>query len=276
MDNPILIRDSITHALDPGPAPVVICGSHGGLAAAVFAIQKKVKGAIFNDAGIGLEQAGVAGLKLLEERGILGAAVDAATARIGRGRDTAQGIVSHVNGLAAKAGAAKGQTGAQAARAMARAVWSPLAGDNLEPPEEKETVVFKAPNNRRIVTLDSNSMVRPEHGKAVVLTGSHGGLVGDLPAVKHQVLAAFYNDAGVGLDRAGISRLDWLEEHDIIGATVSADSARIGIGLDTYERGIISHVNRRGREAGIRPGMSAQEAARLALEKAGPAQGESR
>ena len=276
MANPVLIRDSITHALDPGPAPVVICGSHGGLAAAIFAVQKKVKGVIFNDAGIGLEQAGVAGLGFLNKQGILAAAVDANTARIGRGQDTARGAVSRVNHLAARAGALVGRTGDQAAQAMAGADWSPLSVGDLEPPEEKETVVFAAPNGRRIVTLDSNSMVRPDHGSAVILTGSHGGLVGDLPAVKHPVLAAFYNDAGVGLDNAGISRLDWLEEHGLIGATVSADSARIGIGLDTFQRGIISHVNRLGQKVGINPGMSARMAAHLALEKAVPIKGENR
>ena len=266
--HPIEIHDSITHDVaGEALAPVVVAGSHGGLAAAVFAVQRRLKGAILNDAGVGKAGAGIAGLDLLEEYGILGACVDSLTAKIGIGRETLQGIISHVNSLALKAGVEPGQKAGLAAWHMAQADWNPPKEGDLDPPRELETVVHVAPDGRRIITLDSNSMIRPEHKNAVVLTGSHGGLVGDLPAVKHSVLAAFYNDAGVGKDSAGISRLPWLEKHGIIGAAVSAASARIGVGLDTYQSGEVSFVNEPGRALGIEAGMPAKEAAHLILEK---------
>jgi len=54
--------------------------------------------------------------------------------------------------------------------------------------------------------LDSASLVTPEHWDAIVLTGSHGGLLGGKPetALKYNVRAAFYNDAGIGIDEAGV------------------------------------------------------------------------
>lgn len=97
------------------------------------------------------------------------------------------------------------------------------------------------------------------------MTGSHGGQVGTQPAVKYPVAAAFYNDAGVGKDNAGISRLKWLEENNIYGATVDANTARIGIGIDTYHSGIVSHVNTLAGSIGIRPGISAKDAAQIIL-----------
>ena len=52
-----------------------------------------------------------------------------------------------------------------------------------------------------------------------------------------------------------------LQEAGILGATVDAATARIGVGLETYECGVISYVNPLAREAGIVPGMKAKEAA---------------
>ena len=142
-------------------------------------------------------------------------------------------------------------------------------------PVEKITVVKTSPQGWRVVTMDSNAQVEKEHGNDVILTGSHGGLVGTQPAVKYPVRAAFYNDAGLGKDKAGISRLDWLQKNGIIGVCVSAGSARIGIGLDTYEKGIVSYVNDLAFEkAGIVPGMKAKVAAQRVidfLDKSGPA-----
>ena len=264
--HPVLVRDSITHDLpDRGPAPVVVNGSHGGQAAAIFAVRKAVKGAIFNDAGVGKDQAGIAGLKILEQYGISGACVDASSASIGQGQETMRGLISHVNGLAGKAGIKAGMKASRAAELMALGDNTPLVSPDLEVPEEQETIILQCENGTRVISLDSNSMVKPEHKNAIVLTGSHGGLVGNAKAVKHPVLAAFYNDAGVGKDRAGISRLGWLEERNIIGLTVSAQSACIGIGLDTYESGIISFLNRQARLLGIREGMNAKAAVELIL-----------
>jgi hypothetical protein len=92
-----------------------------------------------------------------------------------------------------------------------------------------------------------------------VLTGSHGGLLGGRPeaALKADALAAVYNDAGIGIDEAGITRLPALDARKIAAATVAATSARIGEGLSTYQDGNISRINQTAAEFGAREGMSA-------------------
>ena len=97
-----LVVDSVTH-LDASAAAgrTVVSGSHGGGFAASAALQAGVAAAIFNDASIGRDRAGVAGLALLDAAGTPGAAVDYRTARIGDAADAlASGILSVVNDTA--------------------------------------------------------------------------------------------------------------------------------------------------------------------------------
>src|SRR3954471_17387577 len=91
---PVLIADSITRVGDEAKGAVVVNGSHGGVYAAYVAAKLGVAAAIFNDAGIGREEAGIAGLDYLAQLGIPGAAVSHMTARIGDGADMmARGVV---------------------------------------------------------------------------------------------------------------------------------------------------------------------------------------
>ena len=68
-----------------------------------------------------------------------------------------------------------------------------------------------------------------------------------------------YNDAGIGKDESGISRLPALDARGIAAATVSAISARIGDARSTYEDGIVSRINARAAAFGPRKGISAHE-----------------
>ncbi|MBL4556209.1 MAG: hypothetical protein JKP98_00180 [Rhodobacteraceae bacterium] len=61
MTRPVLLLDSITDAGPDAAGAVAICGSHGGLYAASLASQAGLHGVILNDAGIGLNGAGIAG-----------------------------------------------------------------------------------------------------------------------------------------------------------------------------------------------------------------------
>ena len=54
---------------------VVVNGSHGGVYAAYVAAKLGVAAAIFNDAGIGRDAAGIAGLEYLAQLGVPAAAV---------------------------------------------------------------------------------------------------------------------------------------------------------------------------------------------------------
>ena len=89
---------------------IVVTGSHCGVLPRRpgYGLGVRARGAVFNDAGGG---AGIARLPVLDAQGIPGAAVDAASARIGDARSTWEtGVVSAVNGLAAKRGVRKGMT----------------------------------------------------------------------------------------------------------------------------------------------------------------------
>jgi hypothetical protein len=113
----------------------------------------------------------------------------------------------------------------------------------------------------RVFALDSNGLVEPGDAGHVAVTGSHGGLLGGRPetAVKAPVLAALYNDAGIGIDAAGISRLPALQDRGIAGACVAAESARIGDAMSTWHDGVISALNPLAASRGGRIGQSARD-----------------
>ncbi len=78
-------------------------------------------------------------------------------------------------------------------------------------------------------------------------------------ALKYDVRSALYNDAGIGKDEAGVSRLPALDARGIPAAAVAAASARIGDARSTYEDGIISRINDRAAALGLREGISARD-----------------
>ena len=105
----LLLVDSITEAVGFGSGCVVVSGSHGGLSAARFALQAGVRLAVFNDAGIGKDGAGIAALAWLQQQGVAAVAVAHSTARIGEAASTwNDGIVSAVNERASLLGARVG------------------------------------------------------------------------------------------------------------------------------------------------------------------------
>jgi hypothetical protein len=254
---PIITADSVTRVGAEAKGAVVVNGSHGGVYAAYVAAKLGVVAAIFNDAGIGRDHAGIAGLDYLAELGIPAAAVGHMTARIGDGADMmARGVITHANRLAAALGCRAGIACGEAAGALAQA---PLGG--REPPPALESTFLLMAEPAAVWALDSASAVGPEHKGAIVVTGSHGGLLGGKPetALKYDALAALFNDAGIGVDDAGVTRLPALDLRGIAAATVAAASARIGDARSTYEDGILTRVNSRAAALGIAPGVSARE-----------------
>lgn len=108
-DSTPLLVDSITEAIGPGAGRCVVSGSHGGISAGRFAVQAGVRLAVFNDAGVGRDGAGIAALALLQSHGIAGCTVSHDSARIGEALSTFEdGVISHANAAAAAMGAAPG------------------------------------------------------------------------------------------------------------------------------------------------------------------------
>ncbi len=253
----IVTADSITRIGPEARGAVVVNGSHGGVYAAYAAAKLGVAAAIFNDAGIGRDHAGIAGLDYLAQLGIPAAAVGHMTARIGDGADMmARGVVTHANLPAAALGCRAGVACRDAAGALAQA-----EAGGPEPPPALESVFLLIAEPPAVWALDSAAAVAPDHVGAIVVTGSHGGLLGGKPetALKYDALAALFNDAGIGIDQAGITRLPALDARGIAAATVAAASARIGDARSTYEDGILSHVNASAAALGLAAGISARE-----------------
>jgi hypothetical protein len=253
----IVTADSITRVGPEAAGAVVVNASHGGVYAAYLAAKLHAAAAIFNDASVGRDRAGIGGLDYLEELGIAAATVGYDTARIGDGADMiARGIVTHANGLAASLGVNPGQSCHDAATLLRQA-----RRPDRAPPEAIEAAFLLISEPPQVWALDSASLVSPGHKDAIVVTGSHGGLLGGRPetALKYDVKGALYNDAGIGIDEAGVSRLPALDDRGIPAATVSADSARIGDARSTFDDGIISRVNARAAALGLRDGISARE-----------------
>jgi hypothetical protein len=254
---PILTADSITRVGSEAAGAVVVNGSHGGIYAAYLAGKLRVAAAVFNDAGVGRDQAGIAGLDYLEGFGIPAAAIGHETARIGDGPDMmARGLVIHANPSARALGCCPGTTCRDAAALLQQAVPSGRA-----PPPEREGAFVLVPEAPAVWALDSASLVGADHVGTVVVTGSHGGLLGGRPdtALKYDAFAALFNDAGIGIDEAGVSRLPALDNRGIAAGTVGASSARIGDARSTYQDGILTRVNTHASALGLAPGMSARE-----------------
>ena len=258
----LLVCDSVTRMGPQARGSVVIAASHGGVFAAHFALSEGVCGLVLCDAGVGLNRAGIAGLEFAQQFGVPCASISSASARIGDGADCADnGVISHTNACAEQLGILVGMPAMDAARLMAAAHLKVVDPG----PQAEESRVEIASQGRRIVLMDSASLVEPQDTGAIAITASHGGLLGAKPetAIKQPVFAALYNDAGLGCDRAGISRLPVLDARGIAGVTVAAYSACIGDARSAWERGVLSHVNQRAKALGSSVGQTVQEWARL-------------
>jgi len=207
---------------------------------------------------VGKDEAGIAVLGMAEALGVAAAAASHATCRIADAADMiGRGRISHANAPARALGVAPGLSCRDAALRLVAAVAS---GRDPAPIAEARRALREPGWRRAILLVDSASLVRPEDAGQILVTASHGGLVGGNPtmAVQADVFAAVFCDAGVGADGAGISRLPALDARGIAGLTVSAASARIGEASSVYADGIISHANRAAERLGARPGEPLQ------------------
>lgn len=113
-----------------------------------------------------------------------------------------------------------------------------------------------------IVLLDSLGDLQPDNQSPILVCGSHCGGNRDLARqVKYcHVEAVFLNNAGIGKNQAGIRGLAHYEAENIMACAVDCYSAEIGIARDTWESGIISHMNNYAQTAGILIGDSVKAA----------------
>jgi hypothetical protein len=246
----LLTADSVTELDARHRGAVLVAGSHGGRIAAYYASRAGVLAVILNDAGIGKDEAGVAGIAALETIGMAAAAADCATARIGDGADTlARGVVSRLNALAAACGVAPGMPVRDAAVRMTQA---PVPRNVLASPGAGRFQLRAAPPE--IWALDSVGLALPEDEGRILIFGSHGALHGGRmnSAIPVPAQAAAFHDAGAR--EQDMTRLPALAARGIPAVTVSAASSRIGEARSMWESGAISYVNAPAAALGARHG----------------------
>lgn len=246
-----ILADSITRIGPDAVGAVVVTGSHGGVYAAWLARKAGCRAAIFNDAGVGRDQAGIGGLAWLDAHDMAAAAVDHRSADIGdAGAMMAHGIISHVNARATACGVHPRQNCVEAARLLAAAS---VPEGPIETVSEAREEIMEEGAERRIILIDSASLVEARDAGQIVITGSHGALFGGNPmnALKFDAAFAAFNDAGGGV---GVSRLPALQGRGIAAVTVSAASARIGDARSTFEEGVVSAANPMALSRGARIG----------------------
>jgi len=119
-------------------------------------------------------------------------------------------------------------------------------------------------HGRRVVLMDSISLIGPEDAGSIIVCGSHGGLISGAFASMHPPRLVVFNDAGGGKRNAGHASLALLDGKGIASATVSHDSARIGDAEDSWLNGVLSAVGEAAAALGLRPGLSVKDAAAAA------------
>ena len=254
---PVVFADTVTVLPEGVEGAVLVTGSHGGAYPAALAARARPCALVFHDAGVGREHAGIAALAVFEAIGRPAVAVAHDSARIGETADMmARGRVSFENGFAGAAGIRAGMPLAEAVSRLAEAGFDPVEDVPDKPSESR--IVLRRGSGGRIAHADSAALVEPSDAGAVVVTGSHGGLIGGDPrkALKVDAYAAVFNDAGIGIDGAGIRRLAALDLRGIAAVTVAAASARIGDARSACRTGVVSRVNRRAAALGAVEGAA--------------------
>lgn len=258
MDDAALFLDSITDAGPEAVGRIAVAGSHGGLYAAAVASRAGLRAVVLNDAGRGLHDAGIAGVRALADVGMAGCAVDCESAEIGSARDTAEnGVISFSNAVAAALGIAPGMTVRAMLDLLRRA---PVPGAIL--PEVPEARWDEPVGRHRVLCVDSASLIKPGDAGRIIVTGSHGGLIGGDPAraCKAQARLVAFSDAGGGKNGIGFTRLPALEARGVGAVTLDCDSCEIGSAGSALESGVISAVNDTARAMGLQQGQGLRAA----------------
>ncbi len=255
----IVTVPSVTKLPPSADGAVVVGGSHSAVYAAYLSALAGARAAIHNDAGIGRDEAGVSGLPWADAHGMAMAAVLSGSGRIGDGADMLQrGVISRANQLATACGVVPGQAARQAAELLKSAAW----------PHPKPAMMVEGRTMAgRIVCVDSITLAGPRDRGKVVASGSHGGVPAGEAAAAFGPALVLFNDAGFGMEHAGVAGLAILERAGIPALAVSTLSARIGDGRSTLLDGFVSEVNDPAYRLGARTGRSALAFALAVAEK---------
>ncbi|MEV5303131.1 hypothetical protein [Amycolatopsis methanolica] len=109
-DRRVVLLDSMSQAEHADRGQTIVAASNGGAESGRIAVLSGCACAVLNDAGRGKDDAGIAGLAVMDEAGVPGAAVGHLTARISDGKDMwDNGVLTHVNEAGRRAGLRVGE-----------------------------------------------------------------------------------------------------------------------------------------------------------------------
>jgi len=168
----------------------------------------------------------------------------------------ARGRISHANAPAARCGVVPGMSVRDAAVMLSAA-----PAPHGPPRAYTEGRALLAAGPPSVWGLDSLGLLRDEDAGRILVIGSHGALHGGRPesALPVAARAAVFNDAGVGADGIGLTRLPVLAQRGMPAATVACMSARIGDCRSMWATGVLSAVNAVAQDAGARNGDAVPE-----------------
>lgn len=243
---------------------VLICGSHGAPCATQLVIWSRPRGLFIHDAGIGLGDGGVNGLKLLDTYLIPCASVDGKSARISDGHNMyTNGVISRTNQAALRMGLAIGMTVKNAAQTL-------LNNNPVHVPAAHRQIKVHSSELGEVFALDTVKYADKRIAGGVLCMGSHAAraMADYIDDLGFKLAGVITNDVGLAKDDSGIEGLALLDPYTVPAATVYCSTARVGDAQSTYFAGKISHFNNTAKRIGIKEGVSAIQAAQLMLEHA--------
>jgi len=107
--------------------------------------------------------------------------------------------------------------------------------------------------------VDSITELRAADTGCVAVSGSHGGISSARYALAARPLLSVFNDAGGGLDNAGMAALDFLQLNSLAACVVAHHSARIGEAQSTLASGMVRAANAAASALGVQAGWSCQQ-----------------
>jgi len=113
--------------------------------------------------------------------------------------------------------------------------------------------------------VDSITELGAHDEGCVAVSGSHGGLSSARYALVARPLLSVFNDAGVGLNNAGLAALDFLQSHGLAACTVAHHSACIGEAKSTLTSGVVSAANAAASTSGVQVGWTCRQAVDFVL-----------
>ena len=196
-------------------------------------------------------------------------AVPAATAagtsaELGNGVDQYEsGTISFVNILAEQCGVRVGMAVRDAAQLLLDADPTDTTPGN----KVRRTTVEVHHSGRAVIVTDSIVFAtRADRDRNVLVTAGHTGRSAAAFLLEAAPWGFICSDGGRSKNDSGIAGLAITGAQGLPGASVDANTARIGDAFDGYECGLISACNEPARAQGLTEGMTVREAAHRLLQ----------